>query len=146
MLLLPLLGPGQPGTAWFALNHQLLPFRCIVVVSPELAVLRVSVSCRRCPLSSFSHGFISLVVCVGCQARSFPAHTCATCQLQTQLINCISCCSCLLAGDVLSSPRSHLPPPEGLILRWWSLCINYSYLLKTNLEITLSLALHSSTQ
>lgn len=73
--LLPCWALGQPGTTWFALNYHLLPLRCIVLVPSELAVLSVSVACRRCPLSSFSQGFISLVLCVGCQGQAHFQHT-----------------------------------------------------------------------
>lgn len=60
-----------PGTTWNNLvcsEQHLLPFRGVVLVPSELAVLSVSGVCRRCPSSSFSHIFISLGVCVGCWA------------------------------------------------------------------------------
>lgn len=87
----------QPG---FAVNHHLLPFR------RGFGALRAG--CAQCfsglqemPLELvFTRFYFPCGVCWMPGHAHFQHTHCATCQMQAQLINCVSCCSCLLTGDV----------------------------------------------
>lgn len=89
-----------PGTTWFALNNTCFPSGVLFWCPQSWLCSVFQGFAGDAPRARF-HTFLFPLGCVlDAGPRSFPAHTCTTCQMQSQLINCISCCSCLLTGDV----------------------------------------------